>query len=112
MVQQKNWEMLRDERTHRPSGIWVVTFPKCGTTLMEQILVLLRNGGSPTKADPQNKNLFDEDRGEGKIWPEVNVQAMPVSVPGKGKGKGKGKSFFPLEKFEKMPGQRLLKTHA
>jgi hypothetical protein len=34
----------------------VTTFPKCGTTWMEQIVLLLLNGGDVEALDPLSKN--------------------------------------------------------
>jgi len=107
MIEQRNWEVLRDSMTHQEGDVWVTTFPKCGTTLMEQVILLLRNGGNPTKLDPRSKNTFNAERGGGKVWPEANVLAAP-SVP------EHMRSWKPLnlEQFEALPGPRLLKTHA
>ena len=35
---------------YRPSDAVVATYPKCGTTLVEQIVLLLRNGGGADMA--------------------------------------------------------------
>lgn len=104
-IEQRTWEMLRDQMTHQASDVWVTTFPKCGTTLMEQVILLLRHGGDPAKLDPRDKNTFSAERGMGKVWPEANVSRS-------------GHEQFPkrmrltFDQFEALPGPRLMKTHA
>ena len=44
----ERWEELR-QFPLRPEDIFIVTFPKSGTTWMQQIVKLLRNGGQPNE---------------------------------------------------------------
>lgn len=105
-ITQKAWELLRPAMAHRASDVWVATFPKCGTTVMEQVILLLMNDGDPSRLDPASKNGYNKESNVGKVWPEFSV-----IVDGGGKGKGKGKEM-PLSEFDSLPGRRLLKTHA
>eukprot|EP00930_Biecheleria_cincta_P065134 TRINITY_DN5081_c0_g1_i1.p1 TRINITY_DN5081_c0_g1~~TRINITY_DN5081_c0_g1_i1.p1 ORF type:complete len:391 (+),score=68.69 TRINITY_DN5081_c0_g1_i1:61-1173(+) len=113
-IKQSVWELLKEKMAHRPSDIWVATFPKCGTTLMEQVILLLLNNGDPSHLDPASKNEFSKNTGVGKVWPEsdlaIEVNGEDPRLHGKGKGKGKGK--MSLQDFDQMQGARLLKTHA
>ena len=66
-IRQKPWSELRRDwadHMHRPGDVWVTTFPKCGTTFMEQIVLLLLNGGEgmpPTAGS--NANLDQQAPG-------------------------------------------------
>eukprot|EP00931_Biecheleriopsis_adriatica_P090578 TRINITY_DN6453_c0_g1_i1.p1 TRINITY_DN6453_c0_g1~~TRINITY_DN6453_c0_g1_i1.p1 ORF type:complete len:399 (-),score=75.42 TRINITY_DN6453_c0_g1_i1:144-1295(-) len=125
-VRQGTWELLRQNMAHRPSDIWVATFPKCGTTLMEQVILLLLNNGDPGRLDPRSKNKFSDKTGIGKVWPESDLaievngkdsrlegrSSDPHGLDGGGKGKGKDKGKMTLQEFERIEGARLLKTHA
>ena len=41
----------REQLVSRDTDIWVTTFPKCGTTLMQQIVLLLLRSGEPDGID-------------------------------------------------------------
>lgn len=111
-IRQRTWELLKEKMVHRPSDIWVATFPKCGTTLMEQVILLLLISGDPSRLDPRSKNGFNKHCGVGKVWPEsdlaMNVNGEDPRLHGKGKSKGK----MQLQDFSQIQGARLLKTHA
>ena len=54
--------------------MFVSTFSKCGTTLTEQIVLLLLNGGKTEELNPLHKNTRDHISGKaGKIWTEMAV---------------------------------------
>ena len=47
---------LRRNVKYRKSDVVITTFPKCGTTLTEQVVLLLLNGGDAAALDPLSKN--------------------------------------------------------
>lgn len=54
-ITQANWELQQSKIKFRPSDIFVSTFSKCGTTLAEQIVLLLLNGGKVEELNPLHK---------------------------------------------------------
>uniref|UniRef100_A0A7S2VPB5 Sulfotransferase domain-containing protein n=1 Tax=Zooxanthella nutricula TaxID=1333877 RepID=A0A7S2VPB5_9DINO len=88
-VKQKGWQLKRQslDRINKDGDVWVATFPKCGTTLMEQIVLLLWNDGDSQKLNPRGKNTYDFTTGVGKVWVEKDVTINGIG--GKGDGKGK-----------------------
>ena len=109
-IQQGNWNELRTARAgSRPTDTWVATFPKCGTTFMEQIVLLLRSDGDPSKLNPERLNFYDKERGNGKVWVEANINVLGVDI---GPGPGGRNERLSLSEFEDIPVPRTLKTHA
>lgn len=97
----------------RPGDVWVATYPKCGTTFTEQIILLLQNDGDPSLLHPASQNTYNHETGVGKIWVEQWVRlpedaaASPTVTLKSGVRK-----VIPLKDFGNMPAPRLLKTHA
>tara|TARA_B110000090_G_C13040916_1_gene315635 strand:- start:35 stop:436 length:402 start_codon:yes stop_codon:yes gene_type:complete len=58
---------LEEHVRYRPSDIVIATFPKCGTTLTEQVVLLLLNGGDAAALDPLSKNSANLTGGLGKV---------------------------------------------
>lgn len=118
-IQQANWSLLREAMYNgtKAGDIWMVTYPKCGTTLMEQIVLLLINAGDASKLDPASKNQYNQTTKKGKVWVDGLQMIPPESLAaikkGKGKGKGKSKSgSMTWSEFEAIEAPRVLKTHA
>lgn len=105
-ITQDNWNGLRTHVQWRPTDIVVATFPKCGTTFTEQVVLLLLNGGDPTLLTPETQNAYNKKTGSGKVWVEgmVKVDLNSPEDPG-------AKPMSPKE-FNTLPEPRLIKTHA
>ena len=97
----------------RPTpDIHVVTFPKCGTTFTEQIVLLLLNGGDASSLDPKHQNGYSKDAPErgGKVWIEssVRVHAKDFELDPPNRRARK----LTLEEFNAIASPRVIKTHA
>jgi hypothetical protein len=109
MCNEARWEQLNSNIQYRSSDILVVTYPKCGTTWIEQVVLLLLHRGYASRLDTAGKNSYHPITNPvGKIWPEACVNQDPV------KGAEIGKEFETLawEEFENAPAPRLIKSHA
>ena len=107
-------QWLQDNICYRPNDIVISTFPKCGTTLTENIVLLLLNGGSLERLDPLSKNSVQhgvDPMGRGKIWPEG---CLVPKFGDKPPNRPPAEEFVPvtLEQFEQLPEPRVIKTHA
>lgn len=95
---------------YRPGDVIVCTYPKCGTTLTEQIVLLLLNGGDAAALDPLSKNAANSTGKVGKVWPEVCVRPDAECTGARG-----GPEEFvhmTLARFDGLPSPRVIKTHA
>lgn len=95
---------------HHHPDIHVVTFPKCGTTFTEQIVLLLLNGGDPSSLNPKRQNSYSKAAPGGKVWVEntVRVHARDFELDPPGRRMDK----LTLEEFNAIPSPRVIKTHA
>lgn len=110
------WKMLNDRMSYKSSDILIVSYPKCGTTWMEQIVLLLLSGGNEAIMNPANKNTFQAQTHEdnqglkiAKIWPDVAIEQDPSFQH------RMGKQAAPItwEEFDNLPVQnRVMKSHA
>lgn len=122
-IQEDALEAQRSKLTFRPTDIFVTTYSKCGTTLTEQIVCLLLNGGRSEGLNPLDKNTLDKHSGAvGKIWVERAVvdglgiennelSSQPTQNDSDGKLTGEMKTRMSVEEFNAVPSPRLLKTH-
>src|SRR5689334_23125500 len=63
--------------------IIVTTFPKCGTTWTEQVILLLLNNGDGEKLNSATKNTYIPNTNKaGKIWLEPALEQKDLSVSG------------------------------
>eukprot|EP00656_Telonema_subtile_P009551 TRINITY_DN144_c0_g1_i1.p1 TRINITY_DN144_c0_g1~~TRINITY_DN144_c0_g1_i1.p1 ORF type:complete len:346 (-),score=60.59 TRINITY_DN144_c0_g1_i1:240-1277(-) len=106
----RSW--VRDNVRCREGDIVISTFPKCGTTLTEQVVLLLLNGGDAGSLDPLSKNSANLNAGFGKVWPDVSIR--PQAEVDAYKAGSLEEEFIPksLEWFEALPSPRVLKNHA
>lgn len=84
----------------RPGDVVVATYPKCGTTLVEQIVLLLLSGGDSDSTHPLSRHHHSRTTPASaaiKFWPEDDV-GVSISIAD----------------FENIPQstRRILKTHA
>ena len=112
-IRQRPWQLLRNmwsDRIHRQDDVWIATYPKCGTTFMEQIVLLLRHGGDPDVLDNSAHNNYNLKTRIGKVWAEQRVRVMPD--PTDATGPPRMRSKMTLDEFAAMPAKRTLKTHS
>ena len=111
-ITQPDWLWLRARynagEMHRPGDVWVVAYPKSGTTLTEQIVLLLRSNGDPSGLNPGTHNAYDPAAPDqsGKVWVERTVRPDPRPAI------GDAPPELDVSGFGRMPGPRLLKSHA
>eukprot|EP01034_Spumella_vulgaris_P032754 gene32754-40427_t len=94
---------------YRSGDIIIATFPKCGTTWIEQCVLLLLADGYKEGLNPATKNVYiPGSTAPGKVWLEAALQQDP-SYQHK-----TGLEFAPIsvQNFMEMPGSRVIKTHA
>ena len=103
-------QWLASNVEYRLGDVVVCTYPKCGTTLTEQIVLLLLNGGDAAALDPLSKNATNSTGKFGKVWPEVCVRPDAECTGERG-----GPEEFvkmTLADFDGLPAPRVIKTHA
>lgn len=78
-LSESKWIKLNDEVQYRNTDILIVSYPKSGTTLLEQCVLLLLNGGDKALLNPANKNVYSPSSSElgGKIWLEACIDQDP-----------------------------------
>ncbi|XP_072480639.1 sulfotransferase 1B1-like [Notamacropus eugenii] len=83
-----NWERVEQFQC-KPQDVWVITYPKSGTTWMSEIMDLIKNDGSVEK--------------QGKVPITERVPMLEAAAPG----------IIPAgtEILEKMPSPRFVKSH-
>ena len=110
------WEEVAAAVKLRGSDVVVATFPKSGTTLAEQAVLLFQSGALDpgVLAMARDKNALGRrparETAGAKVWPEACL-LVPKGDPGEA---ARGAEFAPLavEDFDAMPAPRLVKTHA
>ncbi len=117
-IRQEVVEAQQSQLEFRDSDLFVVTFSKCGTTLMEQIVLLLLNNGKSEDLNPLHKNTLDRSSGKmGKVWTEMAVidglKGLETDIVDDAKAcMGEGKARMSVQDFDELPSPRVLKSHA
>lgn len=109
--EKSRWELLNSEIRYRKGDIIIGSFPKCGTTWLEQIVLLLLNDGVKETMDPSAKNNYEKDATSTsvrKVWPEAAL----LQDPDIQNHIGKQATPLSLEDFANIPDPRVMKSHA
>lgn len=114
LCNQERWDHLNSLVKYRNNDVFIASYTKCGTTLVEQILLLLlhakidESGFTLPNLNPGTRNAYHPiSLPAGKIWIEACVDRVDGSnIP--------GPEFTPLcwEEFNSAPSPRVFKTHA
>lgn len=105
---QSRWDELNKIVEYRDTDILVATYPKCGTTWVEQIILLLLNNGDSTLLNPATKNTYRPGTGEkGKIWLEACLNQAPAVA-----GIFAEFNTLTIDEVNHVPSPRVIKTHA
>jgi len=97
---------------YRPTDVVVTSYPKCGTTFAEQIVLLLLNDGDVDKLDPSTQNALQAStNGIGKIWAETSVVPNDYVLPKKYGWPPAAFKPIPIDQYEAFPDPRVMKSH-
>jgi len=116
---QQRLEWFRNNVVLRERDIVIATYPKCGTTLLEQI-VLLSLGGykDPERLmHPKCKNVYHRRTNFGKIWPLLNVVAnekddrFDSEVAEDEELDNEFSITMSIQEFKNIKGRRVIKLH-
>lgn len=104
---QERWDFLNESIKYNQEDIILATYPKCGTTWLEQILLLMKHGTDKFhQLRPAIRNNFDFSNHIGKIHIEGSVEQTKVFHDSH-----EITHNISLEDFHKIPF-RIIKTHA
>jgi hypothetical protein len=115
----QRWSDLNARIRYRPDDVVVASFPKCGTTFVEHIVLLLLHGADVSRlAGVSTKNSYvvpsttttttTPDLPAGKIWVEACLEQDSRVAD------SHGAEFARMTwaDFDAAPAPRLIKTHA
>ena len=108
---QERWVHLNETVRYKESDLLIVTYPKCGTTWIEQCVLLLLNDGNQELLNPAHKNVYIPDNPSarvGKIWPEACISQDPIFY----EKSGLEFKAITLDEFNDAPNPRIIKSHA
>jgi len=104
---QKRWDFLNDSIQYNDDDIILATYPKCGTTWLEQILILMKYGVDKyEQLRPAIRNNYDLSNNIGKIHIEGSVEQTTLFYDSH-----EISNNISLEDFKNIPF-RIIKTHA
>jgi Sulfotransferase domain len=72
---EEKWSSMNSKVRYRHDDILVVSYPKCGTTWIEQCVLLILRDGDKSGLNPATKNVYSPAAPEkgGKIWLEACI---------------------------------------
>lgn len=105
---QQRWDYLNDIVQYRKGDIIIDSFPKSGTTWVEQCVLLMLSNANLRLINPRNKNTYSSDSSFGKIWLEACISQDPQVA------QRIGSEAIPLclDDFDRMSSPRVIKSHA
>jgi hypothetical protein len=97
------YERISDGIKYRSTDMMVSTYPKCGTTWVEQVVLMLK-AESFDLLDPVQKNAYNKATGFGKIWADTALFQDRASDD---------RQFQNMtwEEFDSAPAPRIFKSH-
>jgi hypothetical protein len=103
------WERLDALIQYRDSDVLVVSYPKSGTTWIEQVTLLLLHEADLSLLNPATKNVYVPGISPvGKIWPESCLD----QIVGLEEKFGIEFARLSAEDFDDAPAPRVIKSHA
>ena len=104
---QKRWDFLNANIQYKPNDVIIATYPKCGTTWLEQIVILMKYGLSQKdKLRPSVRNNYDFENHIGKIHIEGSIEQPHTDLY-----ESQEMSHISLHEFNAIP-VRVIKTHS